>query len=415
MPDIFKPATLDQLRDVIAAASSSNTTLELRGGGSKAGLGRPVQAAATLDLAALSAIRTYEPEELILTAAAATPLKEIEAALAAKRQMLAFEPPDFGALLGSGSTGTPLSSGTLGGVLAANLAGPRRVSAGAARDHFLGVVAVNGRGEVFRAGGKVVKNVTGYDLCKLLAGSFGTLAAIEEATVKVLPAPEKTRTALVLGLDPASALAAMSEALSQPVDVTAAAYLPQAVAARSAVGYVAKAGTTITALRVEGTGESAAARCKALCGRLSHLGTVEELHSHNSAILWREVRDVAALLSDAARAIWRVSLPPTASPAFLDAIAPLAPDYYLDWGGGLVWLAIGAVGAAMGDCGAAAIRAAIAISGGHATLIRASAPARAAIEVFQPLDAGLAALTARIKQGFDPGRILNPGRMYADV
>ena len=226
MPNAFRPTTLDQLRDALAAAVADGEAVELLGLGSKRGLGRPVQAARVLDLAALAGVRAYEPAELVLTAAAGTPLAEIEALLKASLQMLAFEPPDLGALYGT------WSAGTLGGAIAANLAGPRRVKIGAARDHFLGTVAVSGRGEVFKAGGKVVKNVTGYDLCKLLAGSFGTLAAMEEVTVKVIPAPAKSRTVLLFGLAPHEAVAALAQALNSPHEVSGAAYLPAAVAAR---------------------------------------------------------------------------------------------------------------------------------------------------------------------------------------
>ena len=168
------------------------------GHGSKRAIGRPAQTDLTLDLSALSGITLYEPEELVLSAKAATPLAEIEALVAAKGQQLAFEPMDYATLLG-GVAGR----GTIGGALAANLSGPRRIKAGAARDHFLGFSAVSGRGETFKSGGRVVKNVTGYDLCKLIAGSWGTLAAMTEVTIKVLPAAETEETLLIRGLEPA--------------------------------------------------------------------------------------------------------------------------------------------------------------------------------------------------------------------
>src|SRR5579885_811518 len=224
----FAPTDLDELREAVAAALAAGEPVELIGGGSKRGLGRPLQLPHVLDLSRLAGIRDYEPSELTLTAGAATPLAEIERELAAAGQMLAFEPPDWRGLLGG--EGEP----TLGGVLACNLSGPRRVKAGAARDHFLGCRAVSGRGEAFKAGGRVVKNVTGYDLCKLLAGSFGTLAAMEEVTVKVLPAPAKSRTVLLFGLGPSEAVATLTDALNSPYEVSGAAYLPAAVAARSA-------------------------------------------------------------------------------------------------------------------------------------------------------------------------------------
>src|ERR1700724_633270 len=220
----FAPADLDDLRDAIGEALAVEEPLEVVAGGSKRGLGRPLQLPRMLDLSRLAGIRDYQPSELVLTAGAATPIEEIDAALAEAGQMLAFEPPDLGALFG---LPTAVSGRrTLGGALACNLSGPRRIKAGAARDHFLGFSAVSGRGEIFKAGGKVVKNVTGYDLPKLMAGSYGTLAALAEGTVKVLRRPETAATVLFCGIEPADAVALMSAALGSPHEVSGAAYLP---------------------------------------------------------------------------------------------------------------------------------------------------------------------------------------------
>lgn len=399
----LRPQTEAQLCDAVASAVADGATLELVGLGTKRGFGRPLQAARLLDLSALTGVRSYEAAELVLTAAAGTPLSEIEKLLAEQNQMLAFEPPDLGPLLGTAS------SGTIGGTIACNIAGPRRIKSGAGRDHFLGVAAVSGRGEVFKAGGKVVKNVTGYDLCKLLAGSFGTLAAMEEVTIKVMPAPAKTRTVVLFGLGLGEAAAVLAGALNSPYDVSGAAYLPAALAARSKVDYVRRAGTTVTVFRLEGTAVSVAARSKALCAKVSYLASLEELHTMNSNQLWREIRDVAPLLPDPAKAIWRVSVAPSAGKTIA---AAGGGEYLLDWGGGLVWLATDAAG----DGGAEAIRAAVTqAGGGHATLLRAAPALRAAVPVFEPQAPALAALSARVKDGFDPKRVLNPGRMYAGI
>src|SRR5437588_5000514 len=239
----FTPADIDELRDAVADALAAAEPIEIVGGGSKRGIGRPLQTAHTLDLSRLSGIREYTPSELVLTAGAATPLAEIERALDEAGQMLAFEPPDWRGLLNG--HGEP----TLGGVLACNLSGPRRIKAGAARDHFLGFRAVSGRGEIFKAGGKVVKNVTGYDLCKLMAGSFGTLAALEEVTVKVLPRPETLSTVMLWGLDASAAVRILSRALASPHEVSGAVYVP----VPSTAGLMAVSGSTaVAALRVEG-------------------------------------------------------------------------------------------------------------------------------------------------------------------
>jgi glycolate oxidase FAD binding subunit len=331
-------------------------------------------------------------------------LAEIEAALRENNQQLAFEPPDLAPLYGAAA-----GAGTIGGALSCNLAGPRRIKAGAARDHFLGVRAVRGRGEAFKAGGRVVKNVTGYDLPKLLAGSYGTLAALTEVTIKVLPAPEKTRTVLVYGRDDAGAVEAMTLALNSPHEASAAAHLPAAVAVRSSVDLVAGAGRSVTAVRVEGPGPSVEARCAAL---RELLRADEELHSRRSATLWREIRDVAPLLPDPAAVVWRLSVPPASPPLPLwERGQGVRGEYFFDWGGGLVWLALPPAD----DAHAPAVRAAVARSGGHATLLRAPAAVRLSVPVFQPQPEPLAALSRRVKESFDPRRILNPGRLAPDL
>ena len=413
MAESLAPTDADGLADAVRWAVAGEAPLEVIAGGSKQTLGRPVQSAATLSLAAFDGIVDYQPSELVLTAQAATPLATIEAALEAERQMLAFEPADYGPLLrASGGADLRAPGGaTLGGALACNLSGPRRIKAGAARDHFLGMHAVSGRGERFKAGGRVVKNVTGYDVCKLLAGSYGTLALMHEVTVKVLPASERTRTVLVFGLEPAAALDALGAALGSAHEVSGAAHMPAEIAARSAVSYVSGAGAAVSAVRVEGFPASVEARCEALRALLGPFGAVEELHSKNSATLWREIRDVRAFADDS-RPLWRLSVPPASGAAAAARVAEAADVRALfDWGGGLVWLAVDGAP----DAGEVPVRAAAMAVGGHATLVRADAPTRAARAVFQPQATGLAALTARIKRAFDPTGVLNPGRMYAGV
>ena len=399
----LKPANEAEVREAVAAALAAKTPLEIRGAGTKRALGHPTNGARVLDMTRLSGIPLYEPDELVLRALPGTPLREVEARLTQHGQMLAFEPPDYAALLG-----TAPGAQTIGGVIACNLSGPRRLKAGAARDHFLGFRAVSGRGDIFKSGGRVVKNVTGYDLCKLIAGSYGTLAALTETTMKVLPAPEKVRTVLVFGLDDARAIEAMGAALGGPHEVSAAAHLPQRVAATSQIAYVAGARAPVTALRVEGFAASAEARCHGLRAAMASFGAVEELHSMNARKFWREVGEVIAFAPDALganRAIWRASVPPASGAAVAQAVMRSHEALALyDWGGGLVWLAV----AGAPDGGAAAVRAAV--KGiGHATLIRAT-PGMTAPR-FEPEAPALAALSARVKDAFDPERILNPGRM----
>ena len=414
MSERLEPDSAEELRAIVADALASKTALEILGGGSMRGIGRPVDAGWTLSTVRLSGVSLYEPEELVLRAGPGTPMEQLRLQLEQHGQMLAFEPPDYGALLGGDS-----GAGTIGGIVASNLAGPRRIKAGAARDHFLGIEAVSGRGEAFKSGGRVVKNVTGYDMCKLMCGAWGTLCVMTEVTLKVLPAPEKTRTVLVVCDTSADAVSAMTAALSSPQDISGAAWLPREIAALSGVSYVASAAGGVAALRLEGIGASVDARCAALRDLLAGYGAVEELHTDNSLALWRELRDVRPFAAESGaehRAVWKISVPPTAAPAVVDALRAL-PDtrLFLDWGGGLIWAETdeGLSGGGAADAGAAAIRAAIAPAGGHATLIRGSETLRRAIPVFQPEAPGVAALSRNIKTAFDPENILNPGRMYA--
>lgn len=419
MSETLKPETAEQVLDAVHWAAGEGVPLKVRGRGTKEGFGRAVDATHVLDLSGLSGIRAYEPSELYMTAGAATPVAEIKAALRQNNQQMAFEPPDLDGLYGGDGTEP---EGSIGGVIACNLAGPRRIQAGAARDHFLGFNAVSGRGEVFKSGGTVVKNVTGFDLSKLMAGSFGTLAVMTDVSFKVMPAAEKTRTVLVLGADDAGAMAAMASAMGSSNEVSAAAHLPEDAAALSSVSYVSGAAQAVTAIRVEGPEPSVEHRCRALTEQLKEFGDIEELHSENSADLWREIRDVRLLDDndgggggDNGNQIWRLSVPPADGAGVVEALtADLDARAFYDWGGGQVWLSI----LPQPDAAHGRVRAAIAAAskaGGHATLIRATANVRALAPVFEPQTGALKDLSARVKEGFDPKGVLNPGRIYEGV
>ena len=400
----FKPQKAAQVADVVAWAVSEEKPLEVVGRGTKRGIGRPAQHGATLDMTGLNGITLYEPEELVLAARAGTPMSEIRAELESNRQELAFEPPDLSRLLGGDA-----DPGTIGGTLAANLAGPRRIKAGAARDHFLGARAVSGRGEMFKTGGRVVKNVTGYDLCKMLAGSWGTLAVMTDVTVKVLPAAETEATLHLSGLSAGRAVEAMSQALQSSCEVSGASYLPAGLSALSAVDAVASSAGAC-ALRLEGIVPSVAYRAERLAALLDGFGDIAHLDEEASRALWREVRDVDCFTREMDRPVWRLSVAPTMGARVLDRIAgEIDARGFFDWGGGLIWLDV----ADAPDAWASVVRAAVAEAGGHATLIRAPEAVRAAVDVFQPQSSGLAGLSARLKQGFDPENILNTGRMTA--
>ena len=377
------PKTADEVVEIVADAGGAGRRLEIVGGGTKRGIGGGPAADAVLSVAGLSKVIDYAPQELVLTAQPGVTLAALETLVAAQGQMLPFEPPHLTKLLGA--RGKP----TLGGALAANLSGPRRIRAGAARDHFLGLEAVTGRGERIRAGGKVVKNVTGYDLSKLMAGSWGTLAVLTEVTIKVLPAARTEATLLLFGLPDARANEAMVAAMNAPVEVSAAAHLPEATAARAPL----KGQMAVTALRLEGFAASVAARVDRLAAALKGFGRAERLDDELSRQFWVQVREVEAFHKDP-RPLWRISVPPAAG---WQVGATVAGDALYDWGGGLIWM--------LSEDDPAGVRAAASALGGHATLYRGDGPA------FAPLEGPLAALTARVKAAFDPKGVLNPGRL----
>ncbi len=404
MTDVFKPTEVSQVEEAVRWALGNDKAFEVVGAGSKRALGRPSQTDMTLDLSGLSGVTLYEPDELVLSARAGTPLAEIEKLLDDNNQQLDFEPMDYGPLLGQEA-----GQGTIGGTLAVNLSGPRRIKAGAARDHFLGATVVTGRGETVKTGGRVVKNVTGYDLCKVLAGSWGTLAAMTDVTIKVLPKPETEATVVVEGLDDAQACAAMAAALGSSCDVSAAAHLPDHVASYFD-GLPHPEASTV--LRLEGVAPSVTHRTNTLLKLMRPFGAAVALDETNSKALWRSVRQVAPFAIETARArpLWRISTAPAQAHKLVDLVTPAAQMFY-DWGGGLVWVAM----PFENEADAGSIRRAVAEIGGHATLVRAPVSLRASADVFQPQEPGLAALSKRVKGSFDPKGVLNPGRMWAGV
>jgi glycolate oxidase FAD binding subunit len=380
---------------IVTEAAGRRTPLSLMGSGTKAAIGRPAQTEATLSSAGLTGVTLYEPAELVIAARAGTPLAEVVRTLGLRNQELPFEPIDYRGLLGS--TGEP----TVGSVAAANLSGPRRIMAGAARDSLIGVRFVNGRGEAVKSGGRVMKNVTGLDLVKLMAGSWGTLGFLTEVTFKVLPKAERAATLIFRGLDDARAIEALSQALGSPYEITGAAHIPS----------VDQAGAS-TLLRIEGFSFSVEYRLGELRRLLKRYGTPDIVERKGADALWQSVRDATLIADPRDRAVWRLSTAPTKAPELTAAIArSLDARWFYDWGGGLVWIATDP----RGDAGAAAIRKALRTTGGHATLVRAPAEVRAAVDVFEPQPEALMRVSAGIKASFDPAGIFSPGRMYAGV
>lgn len=376
------PGSEDEVASIIVELAAAGETVDIVGGGTRCGLGRPAIADHTLHLDGLRGITLYEPAELVMGARAGTSLAEIAATLGARGQMLPFEPMDHRPLLGTG--GEP----SIGGVFAANISGPRRVSAGAARDHFLGVTLINGRGQIVRNGGRVMKNVTGLDLVKLSAGAMGTLGVMTEVIFKVLPQPEVSATLRIRADDAVAAIDIMTQVMGSSTEVSAAAFLP---------------GTGIL-LRIEGFAASVSERLD----RLRDLvGNGDRLDADKA--LWAGIGD-AALLAALPGEIWRVSVPPSKAPSVIAATRDFVTGMQLDWSGGLLWLASPAESGVEG-----VLRALCAHLKGHSTLVRASPERRTNVPVFQPLAEPLMRLTAGIKSSFDPAGMFNPGRMYWEL
>ncbi len=368
---VLTPDTEQQLAEMVRAAHAQRTRLAIRGGGTRP-YGNPVRADAVLQTSGLSGITLYDPGALTLVARAGTPLAEVEAALAAEGQMLPFEPMDHQGILGT--TGTP----TIGGVVATNASGPRRLKVGACRDSLIGVRFVTGEGHVVKNGGRVMKNVTGYDLVKLMAGSHGTLGVLSEVSFKVLPKPQSVATLVWSGLDDGAAVALLAAAMRSPYDVSGAAHDPAS-------------GRTL--VRIEGLEQSVSYRAQALSQDLSSRGAAQIIED-DSAAIWADIRD-ARPLCDGQGDIWRICVKPSDGPRVV-AAAGGHPALY-DWQGGLVWLRMpqGTV-----------LRDRIAEYPGHATLMRGTDK-----RAFQPEPMPVARLSQGLRTQFDPRGILNSGKM----
>ena len=394
MTEALKPEREADVVEAVLAARLGGTKLDIVGGGAMAGLGRPRAKRRQLSSAAMSGIIFYAPAEMTLSARAGTTVAAIEAAIAEHGQMLPFEPMRPRALWGSNA------EPTLGGMVATNLAGPRRPSVGAVRDGVLGLKLVNGLAQTIRCGGRVMKNVTGLDLTKLNCGAHGTLGVLTEATIKLAPKPEAETTLVMPDLGESKAVEAMTRALGSPFGVSGAAWLA------SGMGRA----FSRTLLRLEGFADSVDDRAGRLASMVGDFGQVNRVTGEESAALWRSVRDAEFIAEPSDRAVWRVSLAPSRAAAFAVGLGETALAHFFDWGGGLVWVATLA-----SETAASAVRRAAASAKGHATLMRAPDSLRAAVEVFEPPSALGLRLSRGLKQSFDPDGVLNFGRMYDGV
>jgi glycolate oxidase FAD binding subunit len=391
MNTVLTPHSEAELSSLIIDAHTKHTPLVIQGGGTREPLGRLSQATTTLSTKGLSGITLYEPSEMIIGAKAGTPLSVVEAALNEKGQMLAFEPIDHRKLFGT--KGEP----SIGAIAAINASGSRRVIAGAARDSLVGVRFVNGKGEIIKNGGRVMKNVTGLDLVKLQAGAFGTLGVLSEVIFKVLPKQETIASLSFKNLNDSQAIQMMAKAQGSPYEVTAAAYLSDDSGKQAVI-------------RIEGFTDSVYYRLGELRLLLVEFGAPDELRGDENAKLWHDIRDVAFLSEPQNNAVWRICVKPTDAPLLIaDLKKKFSFKHFYDWGGGLIWLSCQFDGAAK------LIREAVAHYQGHARLERGTLELRNSIEVFQPLPAPLMQVTSGIKKSFDPASILNFGRMYAGI
>ncbi len=385
---VYTPENHVQIQEAVMTALADKQSLCIEGRTSKSGLGYMVQADHRLSMKNCSGIIDYQPEELVLTARAGTPLSLIEAELSAQNQMLAFEPLYIGAFYGQDD------NGTLGGLVATNLSGPRRISAGAVRDYVLGFDAVSGRGGYFRSGSKVMKNVTGYDLSKLVCGSFGQLCVLCDITLKVLPAPESAKSIVVDCESLEAARRVLMTSFGAAVEPSGGAVEKKAADDR----YRA-------VIRIEGVGVSVNDRIASLKGLVGKSAPAAILDEQQSAEFWTGMRNLSFIDSHAEQ-VWKLSVTPSRAPAIISAVARNhLIEVTLDWAGGLVWLS--GAGAGLGTD----IRSAVEKNGGgHATLMRANDSAGSPGAVFQPQPAAIQALERRIKSAFDPEYILNPGK-----
>lgn len=403
MNKVTRPAADWELASFLAEASASGRTVEIVGGGSARQVGRHSDTAEIVSTHVLRGIRSYDPCDMVMTAQAGTPMAEIENELARKGQMLAFEPVDLGPVMGAEAGRT-----TIGGAFAINISGSRRLSAGAARDHLVGVQGVTGGGTTFRSGLRALNSVAGFDLCRAVCGSWGTLAVLVEAAFRVAPRPERTATLIVLDQTDEIAIETLCAACGVPVEVSGAVHINAGLCQRLVHDGLRETGAAVTAIRLESYSAFLPDRIERLKRALRHFGEIHVLEDTDSQAFWGELRQLSVVQGP--RPLWRILTLPTHAAAVVAGIRRHMPvDAFYDWSGGLIWLEV----PQSADAGATDVRRVLASFGGHATLIRASDSARAQVEVFHPVDPGIERMSTALKSVFDPAGILNPGRMYA--
>ncbi len=409
---IIYPKTEKEVSEIIKKLYKAELPTEIIGSGSKNGIGKPIQCAKILNLSNLEGIISYLPEELYIKVKACTPINKIEEELKKNNQQLAFEPIDFGYLFSGKS-----DHGTAAGQISCNISGPRRFKVGSVRDHLLGFRGVNGRGEIIKSGGTVVKNVTGYDLSKLICGSYGTLVALTEVTFKVLPKPEDSRTLVIHKLKLGRATDLLNQAVSSNSDISGASYLPIEPKCSRCEMKVEKTfqlndlkfGGSLTAFRLEGSKNSIDERIKNMKKELNIQNfEISILEIYQSEMFWNKIKNLE-FFSSTKNNILRIVVPPSEVIQLLFQM-PKNYKYFLDWGGSLIWTEACDLSEEMFE----SIRKKVVKHGGYITMIKPSENLPYVEDVFT-INRNRFNITQNIKKSFDPKRILNPGKMYTGI
>ena len=401
---ILKPTNEKEISEIIKECYKKNIPLEILGLGTKRSIGRNFQFEKTLDLSNYSGIIDYKPEELYIKVKSGTPIKDIKNELEKNNQHLAFEPVDFGFLF-SGKK----DEGTIGGVMSCNFAGPRRFKAGSIRDHILGFKGINGRGEIIKSGGTVVKNVTGYDLSKILSGAFGTLAVLSEITIKVLPKPESNKTLFINNPHLKKGLEYLHLSLSSSSDPSGAVFYPEIFRSFFTFNDLTFSGP-ITAIRMEGSTLSIDHRIKKLTDEIKVTNSETNVLSQDqSDIFWEDTRNLK-VFSKLKENLIRIVIPASEAFETLNRLKDFDAKYFVDWGGSLIWLQLDSINTKI----LKDIKTIVRTASGYLTIIKIEENLKASIDVFT-VDPVKHEISEKIKKSFDPKMILNPGKMYIGI
>jgi len=402
--DTFKPSSREEIAEIIKNCYKKSIPLEINGKKSKNKIGRNFQSEKTLDLSGYSGIIEYKPEELYIKVKAGTPLKEILEAIEKNNQQLAFEPIDFGFLFEGKSNG-----GTIGGVVACNFAGPRRFKVGSARDHVLGFQGINGKGEIIKSGGTVVKNVTGYDLCKLVSGSYGTLTVLTELSIKVLPKSESSKTLIINNPHLKKAMEYLGTALSSSTDPSGGVFYPERFENNFVFNDLTHKGA-LTAIRIEGPTNSVDQRISRLVKELSLLeNEYSVLDNFQTDLFWSKTRNLE-VFSNLKNNLLRVIVPVSETLNVIQKLKKYEINYFLDWGGNLIWLELETISLKI----LREIKEITQEHSGYFTIIKLEDDLKASADIFT-IDPIKYKISEKIKKSFDPKRIFNPGKMYSGI